>query len=53
MPESYPQPAGSVKVGSTIGVRLQADQGDASVTPKDAIDKSITTVPISLGVLAL
>ena len=41
VPGSYPQPAGTVKVGSTIGVQLLADPGDASVIPSDAIDKSI------------
>jgi len=40
VPGNYPQPAGQVKVGSTIGVQLEADPGDASVTPKDAINKS-------------
>ena len=41
VPGSYPMPAGHVKVGSTIGVRLVADPSDASVTPKDAIDESM------------
>jgi hypothetical protein len=41
VPGSYPKPAGHVKVGSTIGVRLVADPSDASVTPKDAIDESM------------
>jgi hypothetical protein len=40
VPGTYPKAAGQVKVGSTIGVQLLADPGDASVTPKDAIDES-------------
>lgn len=41
VPGSYPQPAGTVKVGPTIGVQLLANPDDASVAPSDAIDKSI------------
>lgn len=41
VPGSYPSPAGTVRVGSTIGVQLLADPGDASVTPKAAIDESM------------
>jgi hypothetical protein len=41
VPGSYPVPAGSVKVGSTIAVQLIADPSDASVTPSAAIDNSI------------
>src|SRR5262249_22320673 len=32
-PGTYPKVAGKVKVGSTIGVQLLADPGDASVVP--------------------
>jgi hypothetical protein len=41
VPGSHSQPAGTVKVGPTIGVQLLADPGDASIEPSDAIDKSI------------
>lgn len=41
VPRSYPVSAGSVKVGSTISVQLFSDSGDASVTPDNAIDKSM------------
>lgn len=41
VPGSQQRRAGTVQVGSTIGVQLLADPNDASVTPKDAIDESI------------
>lgn len=41
VPGSYPKQAGRVKVGSTISVQLTTYSGDASVTPSDAIDKSL------------
>jgi hypothetical protein len=41
VPGSYPKDAGRVKVGSTISVQLTTYSGDASVTPSDAIDKSL------------
>jgi hypothetical protein len=41
VPGSYPKPAGSVKVGSTISVQLTAGSNDASITPSGAIDNSI------------
>jgi len=41
VPGSYPKHAGRVKVGSTISVQLTTYSGDASVTPSDAVDKSL------------
>lgn len=41
VPGSYPRPAGTVQVGSTISVKLLADPNDASVTPNGAVDESM------------
>ena len=41
VPGTYPKPAGTVKVGSTISVKLLADPRDASVTPSGAVDESM------------